>query len=99
MSPAACSICGRHLGGGWTFSFRTPAGDVLKCTTCALVHRPMLRRSFLTALVVGTVLVLLNQGNIIFSGSWQSGLYWKIPITYCVPFMVATWGALSNGRR
>ncbi|MCE2405755.1 MAG: nitrate/nitrite transporter NrtS [Dehalococcoidia bacterium] len=53
----------------------------------------------MTVLVVGTALVLLNQGNVILSGSWQPDLYWKVPLTYCVPFMVATWGALANGRR
>jgi hypothetical protein len=59
----------------------------------------MLKRSFLTALVVGTLLILLNQGDVILSGSWRPGLYWKIPLTYCVPFLVASWGALTNSRR
>ena len=26
-------------------------------------------------------------------------LWWKIPLTYCVPFCVATYGALANARR
>tara|TARA_B100000315_G_scaffold252792_1_gene290311 strand:+ start:867 stop:1025 length:159 start_codon:yes stop_codon:yes gene_type:complete len=51
------------------------------------------------ALVVGTILTLLNQGDIIMAGQWESALYWKIPLTYCVPFCVATFGALANGRR
>jgi hypothetical protein len=59
----------------------------------------MLRRSLLTALVVGTILTLLNQGDKVLTGSWTSGLYWKVPLTYCVPFRVATWGGLSNSRR
>jgi hypothetical protein len=25
-------------------------------------------------------------------------LLWKIPLTYLVPFLVATWGALVNSR-
>ena len=99
MSATACVRCGNPLRPGGAFVFRTRAGDVSKCTTCALVHGRMIRRSLLTALVVGTALVLLNQGNVILSGSWQPGLYWKIPLTYCVPFIVATWGALANGRR
>ena len=26
-------------------------------------------------------------------------LWWKIPLTCCVPFLVATYGAISNGHR
>jgi hypothetical protein len=59
----------------------------------------MLKRSFLASLVVGTVLTVLNQGDILFAGQWSNALYWKIPLTYCVPFMVATYGALTNSRK
>jgi hypothetical protein len=59
----------------------------------------MLRRSLLTALVVGTVLVAINQGNVLIDGEFPASLYWKIPLTYAVPFCVATWGALINSRR
>jgi hypothetical protein len=58
----------------------------------------LLRRSFLTALVVGSVLTSINQGNIIIAGDFPTTLYWKVPLTYCVPFCVATWGALINSR-
>ena len=74
------------------------AAPAVKCLACALKHRPMLRRSIIAALVVGTVLTLLNQGDVLISGGWNASLYWKIPLTYCVPFMVATYGALSNSR-
>jgi hypothetical protein len=59
----------------------------------------MLRRSLLTALVVGTLLIAINQGNIIARGDFPAALYWKIPLTYGVPFCVATWGGLINTRR
>jgi hypothetical protein len=68
------------------------------CVVCTARHRPLLRRSFFTALVVGTILVAINQGNILIEGEFPAVLYWKIPLTYCVPFMVATWGALINSR-
>jgi hypothetical protein len=58
----------------------------------------MLRRSLLTALVVGTILTAINQGNLILQGAFSSDMMWKIPLTYCVPFCVATWGALINSR-
>jgi len=59
---------------------------------------PMLRRSFVVAIVVGTILTAINQGNILATGDFPASLYWKIPLTYCVPFAVATTGALLNAR-
>ncbi|MCH7713553.1 MAG: nitrate/nitrite transporter NrtS [Chloroflexi bacterium] len=59
----------------------------------------MVKRSFVAAALVGTLLTLLNQGDILISGHWNNALYWKIPLTYCVPFLVATYGALTSSRR
>jgi hypothetical protein len=59
----------------------------------------MLLRSLITAAVVGTLLVAINQGTVIFGGDFPPSLYWKIPLTYAVPFCVASWGALVNSRR
>jgi hypothetical protein len=59
----------------------------------------MLVRSLVTAAVVGTVLVAINQGTVILGGDFPVSLYWKIPLTYAVPFCVASWGALVNSRR
>ena len=101
-----CDLCGRHSGKGRSFAFKKPVpegapdeGSIIKCTRCAIRHRPMLRPSLMVAIVVGTILTVLNQGDILFAGSWNSALYWKVPLTYCVPFCVATYGALTNSRR
>jgi hypothetical protein len=83
------------LGRGWSFALE---GSHM-CARCSLSHRPLVRRSLLTALVVGTVLVAINQGNVLANGDFPASLYWKIPLTYAVPFCVATWGALVNSRR
>ena len=93
--PAVCARCGRSL----TARSHYLLGTEHRCLSCALRYRPMLRRSALTALVVGTVLVLINQGGILVSDPWPASLLWQIPLTYLVPFCVATWGALSNSRR
>jgi hypothetical protein len=94
-STAACARCGRSLAGRSAYLL----GTEHRCLPCALRYRPMLRRSTLTALVVGTVLVLINQGGLLVSGAWPASLAWQIPLTYVVPFCVATWGALGNSRR
>jgi hypothetical protein len=69
-----------------------------KCFTCAMSYWPLLRRSLLTALVVGSILTAINQGTVLVGGAFPAELYWKIPLTYSVPFCVATWGALINSR-
>lgn len=104
--PAACGRCGRQPRLTWAFSFefRTtgpeqPKGEIRKCLRCALQHSSMLRRSFKLALVVGTLITALNQGNVIVAGDWSNELFWKIPLTYCVPFCVATYASLSTARR
>jgi hypothetical protein len=61
-------------------------------------HRPLLRRSTLIALVVGSVLIAINQGDTLVAGRCDMALIWKVPLTYLVPFVVATWGALINSR-
>ena len=73
--------------------------SVPKCFLCSLRHWPMIRKSLMASAVVGTLLTLLNQGDFLISGNWNTALYWKIPLTYCVPFLVATYGALSNVRK
>ena len=104
-----CNFCGCDLRHRTAFTFKrreqtqggvtSPAVEITKCLRCALRHRPMLKRSGIAALVVGTILTALNQGDLILAGDWSNAMYWKIPLTYCVPFMVATYGALSNSRK
>ena len=81
------------------FVVKSSPGDVLTCLRCALGHIPMLRRSVAIALVVGFVQVAVNQGDLIIAGDASSALMWKIPLTWLIPFAVATFGALTNARR
>ena len=73
-------------------------GDGWRCLHCTLRYRPLLKRSALTALVVGTLLTGINQGSEMLVGVFPTALVWKVPLTYMVPFCVATWGALSHSR-
>ncbi|OAF12444.1 hypothetical protein AYJ54_06340 [Bradyrhizobium centrolobii] len=51
------------------------------------------RRSFFVALVVGTVLNLINQGDALLG---ETPINWlKIVLTYFVPYAVCTYGAVS----
>jgi hypothetical protein len=90
----ACARCGRPLEERSHFTL----GGAARCLNCALRYGPMLRRSLFTAIVVGTVLVAINQGTVLAAGDFPASLWWKIPLTYTVPFCVASWGGLINAR-
>jgi hypothetical protein len=51
------------------------------------------RRSFVVALIVGTILNLINQGDVLLSGAPLD--FTKIILTFAVPYCVATYGAVS----
>ena len=52
------------------------------------------KKAILTALVVGSILISINHGDIILDGSMPAS--WKIILTYCVPYCVTTWGAVTG---
>ena len=52
------------------------------------------RRSIRIALIVGTVLNLINQGDVLMADI--GAINWvKCAMTYVVPYLVSTWGAVS----
>ena len=50
-------------------------------------------RSLRVALVVGVVLNLINQGDALLAG--VQPVWWKLVLTFCVPFCVASYGSYS----
>ena len=54
------------------------------------------KKAIVTALVVGTILTAINHGDVILSGLVPSA--WKVVLTYCVPYCVTTWGAITGKR-
>lgn len=57
---------------------------------------PALRRSLVVALLIGTLLNAINQGPEIISGHWP--VWWKLILTYFVPFAVASYGSYAAFR-
>ncbi len=51
------------------------------------------RRAAIIALIVGTLLNLIAQGDFLIDGTALN--YWKICLIYCVPYCVATYGACT----
>ena len=54
------------------------------------------RKALVAALVVGTLLTIINHGEVIIAGNMPE--IHKIVLTYCVPYVVATWGAVTGKR-
>ena len=94
-----CDGCGRSLDPSvHAYRLRTGSGACLRCRACALTYGPLLKRSMRIAAVIGSVLLLINQGDALVTGQFDRSLVWKIPLTFAVPFIVATWSGLSNSR-
>ncbi len=51
------------------------------------------KKAIFTALVVGTLLTAINHGDVILSGLVPPT--WKVILTYCVPYCVTTWCAIT----
>lgn len=61
-------------------------------------RREIVLRGLKVAAIVGTVLVAINQGDLIVTGRLDASAIWKIPLTYLVPYCVATYGGVSAIR-
>jgi hypothetical protein len=60
----------------------------------AIIFDPgIVRRSAIIAAIVGTILNLIAQGDFLMDG--QPLNFWKICLTYCVPYCVSTYGAVT----
>ena len=48
--------------------------------------------------IVGTILVAINQGDLLLAGTVSVEALWKISLTYCVPYCVSTYASVSTIR-
>jgi hypothetical protein len=62
------------------------------------MRREYLRRTIRIALVVGTILTLFNQGDVILRGDATALTWIKAALNYCVPFIVSNLGLLAGKR-
>jgi hypothetical protein len=61
-------------------------------------RRDHLRRTIMIALVVGTILTLINQLDVIVKGEADTLTWVKSGLNYCVPFIVSNLGLLAGKR-
>lgn len=58
--------------------------------------RRSVRRSLTVALIVGSALNMINQGDLLFQG--EPIIVWKLLLTYFVPYAVASYGSYAALR-
>ena len=80
------------------FRFARATATDVRCLRHAIVYRRVLKTAVLTSAVVGSVLTTINQGNVLAGGHFPAELFWKIPLTYSVPYCVSTFSALRISR-
>ena len=61
-------------------------------------RRDVVQRSLRVAVVVGTILVLINHGDRIASGLATSTDWLKMGLTCLVPYAVSTWASVGAIR-
>jgi hypothetical protein len=69
-----------------------PEGSPIMSLRQALAP-PVVGRSVFVAVIVGSTLNVINQGDVMLIGGSVS--YLKLALTYVVPFCVSTYGAYS----
>ncbi len=63
------------------------------------LSRRSLRATLTVAAVVGSVLFVINQLDVVVSGHATGRVWLKAGLTYLVPFCVANYGLLVGARR
>jgi hypothetical protein len=93
----ACGVEGCHRVARYQFAsgIQQPA---VRCRWHGLVYPPVCGRAISVALVVGTILVGINQSDVLLSGHATLLVVGKIALTYLVPFSVSTYSALAANR-
>lgn len=60
-----------------------------------LCNKAIMKKALGIAIVVGSILNIINQGDYIFAMMYEEINFYKISLTYCVPFLVSTYTAIS----
>lgn len=62
------------------------------------LRREHLRRTLRIAVIVGTILTIINQADVIIRGDATALTWVKAGLNYCVPFIVSNLGLLAGKR-
>ena len=94
---AACGIGGCANSALYQFAARVDAPQT-RCLRHALGYPPVRDRAIRVALLVGSILLVINQADVGLSGQLSALVVAKIGLTYLVPYSVSTYSALTANR-
>lgn len=86
------------MGPDRRYLFRDRGRHEARCLSCALRYPPMIRKALAVAGVVGTILAVINQGDLLLTGQISTTGVVKILLTYAVPFCVSVYSVLAMNR-
>jgi hypothetical protein len=93
--PCDVSGCGRAAG----YQFGAdPQTCERRCVLHGPLYWPIVRRAVRVALLVGTLLFVINQSDVVLRGDITTLVVAKIMLTYLVPVSVSTFSALAANR-
>jgi len=97
VQPRTCGVVGCRRTIRYRFVAHAAVAEA-RCGLHGLIYWPVCRRAIGVALVVGTILMVINQADVLLSGHISSLVLAKNGLTYLVPFSVATYSALATNR-
>jgi hypothetical protein len=97
VSAAACQVPGCDCAARYQFGTGSQTYE-RRCGRHAVLYWPILRRALRIAAVVGTILFVINQSDVVLMGQITALVAAKIGLTYLVPFSVSTYSALAANR-
>lgn len=59
---------------------------------------PVVRRALRYAVVVGAILIAINHWDALLAGELDTGRWFKMGLTVCVPYLVSTFSSVSALR-
>lgn len=76
-----------------------PENDYSFSELCSLAcRRSLVLRGLKFSLVVGPILVAINQGDVILAGGFGPQTYLKIGLTFVVPYAVSVFSSVASIR-
>ena len=93
----SCDVSGCGRAARYQFG-ADPQTYQRRCMRHGLLYWPIVSRAARVALLVGTVLFVINQSDVVLRGDITALVVAKIVLTYLVPFSVSTYSALAANR-
>ena len=70
----------------------------VKAWLAVAARRDIVSRAIKVGAIVGTILMAINQGDVLLQGNITAETVAKILLTYCVPYCVSTYASVEAVR-